>query len=630
MEKYNRKNLRNIQMIIQNKTGISVSSDKKIKVYKIRKIAFLTGCLLCLVPLCAYTYEKFSDLKGDRAGFASVYKGDGRFEIVIMNYSDKELDLQDNVKVMQWSTGEEVEGNNKKIKMEMPTIAPHSEGVALIDISEGYDVETMMENLHDGDWYYFILTNNNFVFGQDWLCSFDFEIEQTEDVKQKLAKVEERKKEEQAADEQLYSIDNLIYGDWIWPTDNQRVTAFYGEQSNGNYSDHINIAGAVGDDVYAVADGVVVETEFEYVYGNYIIVDLGDGIMVKYGHLQDIKVFKGDEVLQGQVIATLGQTGMATGPNLSFAVTIDGEEVNPLITHIEQTLDTADGTTLIINADVNVSGITRVSQYEYILTDINEEKREALFESVFAETKNKAEYDELNDVWTIELDSEIRNYFLYQISYSNGGKTIPGEQIIILENRYYDLYPFEDNRLDLLSDSKVDIVLDDVKNMCEQVVDSIIDTDDYAIDYIYAYGNNGRRPYYKVVFKRMLDGMPVTTHNNLTFLVDNDGIEMVKGSLFSIKETGLEEIILSPEEAVIKLREQAEYLNFEEESQVFVSEVTLEYFVVISQDGGILVTPIWRFGIGKDEGERNSMRHKILAIDAVTGELIWEERENTM
>lgn len=58
--------------------------------------------------------------------------------------------------------------------------------------------------------------------------------------------------------------------------------------------------------------------------------DLGDGITVKYGHLEDIKVSEGDEIQQGQVIATLGQTGMATGSNLLFAVIINGKEVNPL------------------------------------------------------------------------------------------------------------------------------------------------------------------------------------------------------------------------------------------------------------------------------------------------------------
>ena len=53
----------------------------------------------------------------------------------------------------------------------------------------------------------------------------------------------------------------------------------------------------------------------------------------------------------------------------------------------------------------------------------------------------------------------------------------------------------------------------------------------------------------------MLDGMPVTAYNDLALLFDNEGIEKVSGSLFSVKDTGLEGTILSPDEAVWKLQE---------------------------------------------------------------------------
>ena len=299
-------------------------------------------------------------------------------------------------------------------------------------------------------------------------------------------------------------------------------------------------------------------------------------------------------------------------------------------TRIEQTIPAADGTSLVISADVNVEGITRVSQYEYVLTDITEEIRADLFKSVFPEIADQAEYDEMNDVWTLNIDPAIRNYFLYQISYSNGGATIPGEQIIVFENRYYDLYPFEDNRLGSVSGSGVNASLDEAESVCRKVVEAITDTGDYAVDFIHAYGNNGRRPYLKLVFKRMLDGMPVTAYNDLAFLLDNEGIEKVSGSLFSVKDTGLDGTILSPKEAMEKLQEQAAFLDFEGESSVAVTEITLEYVVVISADGKILVTPVWRFLLGEDEDERNFLRQKILGIDAVTGELIWEERGHTL
>ncbi len=296
---------------------------------------------------------------------------------------------------------------------------------------------------------------------------------------------------------------------------------------------------------------------------------------------------------------------------------------------MQQTIETGSGTLLSIDAQVKTEGITGVSRYEYVLTDITEEIRRALFRAVFPETADQAEYDERNDVWTLDVDSAIRNYFLYQISYTNGGATIPGEQIIVLENRYYDLYPFEDNRLASVSHSGIEIAVEETEDRCRQVVDSLADTGDYGTDFVHAYGTRGRRPYLKLVFKRMLDGMPVTAYNDLAFLFDNEGIERVCGSLFSVEELGLDRKLLSPGEAVGKLQDQAAFLNLEGADQV-VSQIALEYVVVTSPEGQILVTPVWRFLLGKEEEERNFLRQKILGIDALTGELIWEERGHTL
>lgn len=218
--------------------------------------------------------------------------------------------------------------------MQGTAIAPHSQGVVSIDISEGYDVEAMMEEkLQERDVYYFVLTNNNFAFGQDWMCSFDFEIRQTEDImdrmRDSMEQREERERERQEAEEKQYGTGELMNPAWIWPTVSRDVSSSFGIQENGIYSGHVNICGMAGDEIYAVADGTVTEAAYESGAGNFIVVDLGEGVTVKYGHLKEIRVSEGEEVKQGQVIATMGTTGMATGPNLLFAVSVDGEEVNP-------------------------------------------------------------------------------------------------------------------------------------------------------------------------------------------------------------------------------------------------------------------------------------------------------------
>ena len=330
MESYSRKNQKNIQTIIERNLGVNLTADRRPAFAGVR-LAVMSCCMLCIVMLSAFGYMKFSSLNGDDLALASVYRGNGRFEIIIQNLSDRELKLQDSVKVMQWSTGEEVEGDNGKIRMSGLTIAPHSQGVVSIDISGGYDVEAMEENLPEGDWYYFVLTNNNFAFGQDWMCSFDFDIEQTKEVMDRSADFMEQMAVEQRTEEKQYDMGELVFPEWSWPTVSRKVSGLYGIRENGTHSDHVNIAGTAGDEIYAVADGVVLEAAFESSSGNFIVVDLGDDVTVKYGHLKEIKVSEGEEIKQGQVIATLGQTGMATGPNLMFAVSINGEEVNPFV-----------------------------------------------------------------------------------------------------------------------------------------------------------------------------------------------------------------------------------------------------------------------------------------------------------
>ena len=332
MEEYSRKHLKNIQALVQRETGAAVAGARDAR-QRAGRLALIACSLLCFVTLSAFAYAEFSALDGDDAGFAAVYQGNGRFEIIVANDSDKVLKLQEQVKVMQWSTSKEVEGNPGKIKMETLEIGPHSQGIVTIDLSAGYDMKAMEENLPEGDSYYIVLTNHNFAFGQDWMCFFDLEVEQTEAVKVRIAEQMEGRKAreaEQVAGKKNYGTGSLVFQDWVWPAVSQNVAALYGIQENGVFSDHINIAGESGEEVYGVADGVVIKAGYEGALGNMIVLDLGDGITVKYGHLKEIKVSEGDEVKQGQVIAVLGQSGMATGPTLLFAVTVEGETVDPL------------------------------------------------------------------------------------------------------------------------------------------------------------------------------------------------------------------------------------------------------------------------------------------------------------
>lgn len=100
----------------------------------------------------------------------------------------------------------------------------------------------------------------------------------------------------------------------------------------------INI-NVTGKSIVAVKDGTVVtstalrNSNGTYrSYGEYIVIDHHDGTMTLYAHMypDSRRVFEGENVVQGQVIGTVGTTGNSTGNHLHFEVRINGRCVNPL------------------------------------------------------------------------------------------------------------------------------------------------------------------------------------------------------------------------------------------------------------------------------------------------------------
>ncbi len=81
--------------------------------------------------------------------------------------------------------------------------------------------------------------------------------------------------------------------------------------------------------VQASNDGKVVYAAPLGIYGNCIVVDHGYGLQTIYGHLSQIDVHEGDPVKQGQVMGLSGQTGMAGGDHIHFAMQLDGVQIDP-------------------------------------------------------------------------------------------------------------------------------------------------------------------------------------------------------------------------------------------------------------------------------------------------------------
>jgi murein DD-endopeptidase MepM/ murein hydrolase activator NlpD len=92
----------------------------------------------------------------------------------------------------------------------------------------------------------------------------------------------------------------------------------------------IDFAGRAGADVVAVASGVVIWSGDRYGYGEMVEVNHGNGFVTRYAHNNENLVVVGDTVKRGELIATIGATGRATGPNLHFEVLRNGQVVDPL------------------------------------------------------------------------------------------------------------------------------------------------------------------------------------------------------------------------------------------------------------------------------------------------------------
>jgi murein DD-endopeptidase MepM/ murein hydrolase activator NlpD len=78
-----------------------------------------------------------------------------------------------------------------------------------------------------------------------------------------------------------------------------------------------------------VASGVITESSRRFGYGNLVEINHGNGYVTRYAHNKDLLVEVGERVRKGQVIATLGQTGRATGPHVHFEVLLNGRVVDP-------------------------------------------------------------------------------------------------------------------------------------------------------------------------------------------------------------------------------------------------------------------------------------------------------------
>ncbi len=134
---------------------------------------------------------------------------------------------------------------------------------------------------------------------------------------------------------------NVTTADWIkansapnlWPVDGQ-VTGSFGERidpfnGEGAFHSGVDIGSSYGAKIIAPADGLVTLVDNMGGYGKTIMIDHGNGISTRYGHLSGFAVTVGQRVQRGDLIGYVGESGRSTGPHLHYEVRINDTPVNP-------------------------------------------------------------------------------------------------------------------------------------------------------------------------------------------------------------------------------------------------------------------------------------------------------------
>ena len=95
----------------------------------------------------------------------------------------------------------------------------------------------------------------------------------------------------------------------------------------------IDVSASGGTPIYAAKGGQVILSEYgsgvNWSYGNFVVIDHGDGTTTLYAHMSSRAVSEGQMVTQGQTIGYVGNTGNSKGNHLHLEVRVNGQRVDP-------------------------------------------------------------------------------------------------------------------------------------------------------------------------------------------------------------------------------------------------------------------------------------------------------------
>jgi len=92
----------------------------------------------------------------------------------------------------------------------------------------------------------------------------------------------------------------------------------------------LDISSAKGTPIVAPADGTVIKRGYDKYLGKFLKIDHGRKVITTYGHLSAYNVSPGQKVERGDIIASMGNSGLSTGHHLHYMIKVKDRCVNPL------------------------------------------------------------------------------------------------------------------------------------------------------------------------------------------------------------------------------------------------------------------------------------------------------------
>ena len=105
-----------------------------------------------------------------------------------------------------------------------------------------------------------------------------------------------------------------------------RIHPIFGDQG---FHRGIDYGSPSGTPIKASKAGTVSVSQYSSSFGNFVIINHGNGVQTVYAHASSLNCSVGQQVQQGQVVAYVGSTGWSTGAHLHFEIRINGEAVDP-------------------------------------------------------------------------------------------------------------------------------------------------------------------------------------------------------------------------------------------------------------------------------------------------------------